>query len=115
MEDARAKGPEPGQFMGEPLKLEIKNADAALAAASFKVDAVYRTPGHNHNPIELHAATLAWTGDRLRVHDATQAVAHAAWTLAQVFGIEEEQVHVSSPFVGGGFGSKTLWWHQILG
>jgi xanthine dehydrogenase YagR molybdenum-binding subunit len=114
IDEAKARGVEPGQFMGEPLKLEIKNADAMLAAAPVKVDAVYRTPGHNHNPIELHAATLTWTGDELRVHDATQAVAHAAWTLAQIFDIKEEQVHVTSPFVGGGFGSKTLWQHQIL-
>ena len=114
LEEARAKGSEPGQFMGEPLKLEIRDAEALLAAAPAKVDAIYRTPGHNHNPIELHAVTLAWDGDELRVHDATQAVAHAAWTLAQIFGISEENVHVSSPFVGGGFGSKTLWQHQIL-
>ena len=114
LEQARAKGIEPGQFLGEPLKLEIGDAEKLLAAAPTKVDAIYRTPGHNHNPIELHAATLAWEGDELRVHDATQAVAHAAWTLAQVFDIKEEQIHVTSPFVGGGFGSKTLWRHQIL-
>lgn len=41
-------------------------------------------------------------------------VAPTAWTLAQVFGIEEEQVRVTSPFVGGGFGGKLLWWHQVL-
>ncbi len=34
--------------------------------------------------------------------------------MAQVFGLKEEQVHVSSPFVGGGFGSKTLWHHHVL-
>jgi xanthine dehydrogenase YagR molybdenum-binding subunit len=114
IDEARAKGTEPGQFMGEPLKLEIKDAESLFSAAPAKVDSVYRTPGHNHNPIELHAATLVWSGDELRVHDATQAVAHAAWTLAQIFDLKEEQVHVTSPFVGGGFGSKTLWQHQIL-
>ncbi|MBW7970227.1 xanthine dehydrogenase family protein molybdopterin-binding subunit [Bradyrhizobium sp. BR 10289] len=114
-EQAIADGTEPGQFMGEPLKLRIGDADALFATAPAKVDATYRTPGHNHNPIELHAATLAWSGDELRVHDASQAVTHAAWTLSQIFGIKEEQVHVTSPFVGGGFGSKTLWHHQILG
>ncbi len=34
----------------------------------------YRTPRHNHNAIELHAATVAWDGDELTVHDATQVV-----------------------------------------
>ncbi len=114
LNEAKAQGPELGKFQGEPLKVEIKDADALFAAAPVKVDAIYRTPPHNHNPIELHATTLAWEGDALRVHDATQAVAHAAWTLSQVFDIQEAQVHVTSPFVGGGFGSKTLWQHQIL-
>jgi xanthine dehydrogenase YagR molybdenum-binding subunit len=105
---------EPGVFQGEPLLLEIGDAEAALAAAPHRVDAVYRTPRHTHNPIELHAATVAWDGDHLMVHDASQCVTHVAWSLAQVFGLEEEQVHVTSPYVGGGFGSKTLWQHQIL-
>ena len=114
LEEARAKGCDLGKFQGEPLKVEIKDAERLFAAAPVKVDAIYRTPPHNHNPIEPHAATLAWDGDELRVHDATQAVTHAAWTLAQVFGVDEKKVHVTSPFVGGGFGSKTLWQHQIL-
>ena len=111
---AKAKGTEPGIFQGEPLKTEIGDAEAALAAAPHKIDATYYTPRHNHNPIEPHAATLLWQDGELIVHDATQAVAHTAWSIAQVFGIEEKQVHVSSPYVGGGFGSKTLWQHQIL-
>ena len=103
-----------GEFQGEPLLVKIGDADAALAAAPFKVDATYTTPRHNHNAIELHAATLAWKGDELTIHDASQAVAHVAWTLSQVFGLKEEQVHVTSPYVGGGFGGKTLWQHHIL-
>ena len=111
---AKTNGSEPGVFQGEPLKLEIKDAEAMLAAAAHKVDARYTTPRHNHNPIELHAATLYWEGDNLRVHDTVQAVAHEAWSLSQVFDIPEAQVRVTSPYVGGGFGSKTLWQHQVL-
>lgn len=112
-EEAKADS-EPGVFQGQPLLLEIGDAEASLAAAPHKVDAVYKTPRHNHNPIELHAATVGWIGENLIVHDASQCVTHAAWSLAEVFGIQEEQVHVTSPYVGGGFGSKTLWQHQIL-
>jgi xanthine dehydrogenase YagR molybdenum-binding subunit len=114
LEAAKARGAEPGTFQGEPLKLAIGDAEALLAAAAHKVDLRYTTPRHNHNPIELHATTLAWQGDRLRIHDTVQAVAHEAWSLAQVFGLDEKQVHVTSPYVGGGFGSKTLWQHQVL-
>lgn len=112
---AKANGTEPGEFQGEPLKLVVGDADAALMVAPYKVDAIYRTPRHNHNPIEPHAATITWEGDVLRVHDATQAVAHTAWSLGQIFGIDESKVRVTSPYVGGGFGSKTLWQHQVLG
>lgn len=111
---AKAQGSEPGVFQGEPLKLEIKDAEAMLAQAPYKIDVHYTTPRHNHNPIELHAATLAWDGDNLRIHDTVQAVAHEAWTIAQVFGIDEKNVHVTSPYLGGGFGSKTVWQHQLL-
>jgi xanthine dehydrogenase YagR molybdenum-binding subunit len=112
---AKAKGTEPGEFQGEPLHLEIGNAEAALADAPFKIDETYRTPRHTHAAIEPHAATITWEGDSLIVHDATQAVTHTAWSLSHMFGIEEKQVHVTSPYVGGGFGSKTLWQHQVLG
>jgi xanthine dehydrogenase YagR molybdenum-binding subunit len=114
MEAAKAQGAEPGVFMGEPLKLHQGDAEALLAAAPHRVDSAYTTPRHNHNPIELHAATLAWEGEELFIHDASQAVDHVAWSIAQAFGIEERQVRVTSPFVGGGFGGKTLWQHQIL-
>jgi len=114
LEAAKAKGSEPGVFQGEPLKLEIKDAEAMLATAPHQIDVRYTTPRHNHNPIEPHAATLAWEGDELRIHDTVQAVAHEAWTIAQVFGIDEAKVRVTSPYVGGGFGCKTLWQHQVL-
>ncbi|MEO8935936.1 MAG: xanthine dehydrogenase family protein molybdopterin-binding subunit, partial [Burkholderiaceae bacterium] len=111
---AKAKGSKPGLFQGEPLKLEIGDAEASLAASPHRIDVTYTTPRQNHNPIELHAATLAWKDDELTIHDATQCVVHMAWSMAQVFGMQEEQVHVTSPHVGGGFGSKTMWSHQVL-
>ncbi len=114
MEAAKARGIDQAMFMGEPLKVDIGDAEGALAASPYRVDAVYTTPRHNHNAIELHAATVAWRGKDLIIHDASQSVAHMAWSMAQIFGIKEEQVHVTSPFVGGGFGSKTLWRHQVL-
>ncbi|WP_287345126.1 xanthine dehydrogenase family protein molybdopterin-binding subunit [Mesorhizobium sp.] len=112
--EAKAKGTQTGQAGGRPLKMERGDTDKALAAAPYKVDSIYATPRQNHNAIELHACTVAWDGDTLHVHDASQLVAHSAWSLAHTFGIAEEQVRVTSPFVGGGFGGKCLWWHQML-
>jgi hypothetical protein len=73
-EEARAHA-RPSSFGGTPLTNERGDAEAALAAAPFSVDLDYRTPYQNHNAIEPHAATVAWDGDELIVHDATQGVA----------------------------------------
>lgn len=112
---AKAEGPKPGLFMGQPLVNEIGDADAMLEAASHRVDHVYRTPWHNHNAIEPHAATIVWEDDRLILHDASQMVAAQAQTIADVFDLKTDQVRLTSPYVGGGFGGKGLWDHQILG
>lgn len=113
-EAAKAEGTEPALFLGEPLHNETGDAEAAWAAAGHRIDATYRTPRHNHNAIELHGITVAWQGDTLRIHDASQLVAHTAWSIAQMFGLDERNVIVTSPFVGGGFGGKCLWQHQVL-
>ena len=113
--DAKAEGLQSAMFMGQVLASEKGDPDTALAASAFKIDQVYRTPRHNHNAIEPHAATIAWEGDILRIHDASQMVTAAAMTIADVFGIKAAQVHITSPYVGGGFGSKGLWDHQMLG
>ena len=71
--------------MGQPLLNEIGDAEAMLAAAPHKVDHVYRTPRHNHNAIEPHAATIIWNGDELTIHDTTQMVTAQAATIADIF------------------------------
>ena len=113
-EDGKADARTPDSILIERNRLVKGNAKKALETAAHRVDRVYRTPWHNHNPIEPHAVTIAWEGERLIVHDATQMLNATAGSLAKVFGIKEDQVHVSSPFVGGGFGGKALWDHQIL-
>ena len=112
--DAKAASDELGKFLGQPLQVLVGDADAALAEAPARFAAGYATPRYNHNAIEPHAVTVAWDGDHLRIHDSAQSVVHNAWTMAQVFGIDERQVHVTSPFCGGGFGSKTVWRHYVL-
>lgn len=112
---AKAEGLEPGVFQGQVMSSEKGDPDMALAAAPFSVDHVYSTPRHTHAAIEPHAATIAWVGDKLRIHDASQMVTATAVTVADVFGIKADQVHITSPYVGGGFGSKGLWDHQMLG
>lgn len=119
---AKTQARQPDNVLGGPAEIRGGNADEAFASAAHRIDATYTTPRHNHNAIEPHALTLAWVNDTeregegaiLRIHDASQCVDLAVASLAEVFGIETSRIHITSPFVGGGFGSKTLWQHQIL-
>ncbi|WP_110693077.1 xanthine dehydrogenase family protein molybdopterin-binding subunit [Salinicola halophyticus] len=121
---AKTHARRPDNVLGGPAEITVGDADAAFEAAAHQIDATYTTPRHNHNAIEPHALTLVWTtgdgdesgreGETLRIHDASQCVDLAVASLAEVFGIETSQIHITSPFVGGGFGGKALWQHQIL-
>jgi xanthine dehydrogenase YagR molybdenum-binding subunit len=86
-----------------------------LARAAVKVDHTYRTPLENHNPMEPHATIASWDGYLLTLYDSTQNVTGVRKMAAKTFGMKQEDVHVVSPFVGGGFGSKgTTWSHVML-
>ncbi|MBD3759638.1 xanthine dehydrogenase family protein molybdopterin-binding subunit [Rhizorhabdus sp.] len=98
----------------EPNHVSIGRAERELARAPYQVDNLYRTPWQNHNAIELHALTVIWDDDRVTVHDTTQMIASEAKALAKAFNLKPEKVRVLSPFVGGGFGGKGLWDHQIV-
>lgn len=111
-EDAKTRPRQLETLLGQPPILEIGDAEAALKAAEVQVDSIYTTPRHNHNAIELHAATVAWDGNELRIHDASQLIDLTAGQFADIFGIDQDKVR--APYVGGGFGGKCLWDHQIL-
>jgi xanthine dehydrogenase YagR molybdenum-binding subunit len=111
---ARGKARDPGAILMEPSTVAIGDAEKALAAAGHRVDRTYTTPFLNHNALELHAATVAWADGKLTVHDATQMISGTAGGLARVFGLKAGDVRVLSPFVGGGFGGKGQWSHQVL-
>lgn len=91
------------------------NVAGGMARADVKVDQTYHTPLENHHPMEPHASIASWEGDKLTIYDSTQNVTGVRKTAAKTFGISPDNVHVVSPFVGGGFGSKgTTWSHVML-
>ncbi len=97
----------------EQAKAETRGEpDAALAAATARVDNVYRTPQEYHNPMEPHATVAVWQGNKLTLYDATQGVFPTRQRMADIFGISMDDVRVICPYVGGGFGSKGSLWAQ---
>jgi len=100
---------------GKPADVVRGDPNAGLASAEVRVEETYSTPTENHNPMEPHATTAYWEGDRLTVYDATQYTYGVRHSLATTFGIPEENVHVICKFTGGGFGCKGgVWTHVAL-
>ena len=80
--------------------------DKAMSEAASAVDLTYQTEGHASAAMEPHAAIAEWDGEKLTVHAALQMLNYNISELADATGLDEEQVRILSPYVGGGFGSK---------
>jgi xanthine dehydrogenase YagR molybdenum-binding subunit len=85
---------------------EDGDVETALAGAPVAVDETYTTPTEHNNPMEPHATTAVWEGDRLTLYDSNQGAFQYQQTVAKRLGLEPEKVRVVAPHVGGGFGSK---------
>jgi xanthine dehydrogenase YagR molybdenum-binding subunit len=98
----------PAVGVGNPSELRRGDVEAGLAAAAKRIDATYETPTQYHNAMEPHAIVAAWDGDALSIDTPSQALAMAQGRIAALFGISPDKIHIRSPFLGGGFGSKGL-------
>ncbi|GAC1340046.1 MAG: xanthine dehydrogenase family protein molybdopterin-binding subunit [Acetobacteraceae bacterium] len=98
----------PAVGVGNPAEARHGDVEAGLAAASTRIEATYETPAQYHNAMEPHAIVAAWDGDTLSIDTPSQGMAMAQARIAGLFGIAPEDIHIRSPFLGGGFGSKGL-------
>jgi xanthine dehydrogenase YagR molybdenum-binding subunit len=92
--------------IGNPSEIRRGDVEAGLAAASKSIEATYETPAQYHNAMEPHAIVAAWDGDTLSVDTPSQGMVMAQGRIAGLFGIQPANIHIRSPFLGGGFGSK---------
>jgi carbon-monoxide dehydrogenase large subunit len=112
-----------GAFDGGPVVYPDHGSNRAISIAAVGgstdpdehlfdgCDVVVRQPIVNRRvapcPLETRAAAARWEADgRLTYWVSTQTPHGAKNKLAQVFGLEADQVHVIVPDVGGGFGAK---------
>jgi xanthine dehydrogenase YagR molybdenum-binding subunit len=78
----------------------------AYAGAPVKLDANYSTPDHSHAMMEPHASIASWEGDKLTLWTSNQMIDWGVGDVAKTLGIPKENVHIMSPYIGGGFGGK---------
>jgi len=84
----------------------LGNFEAAFASAPVKVDQRYTTPDQSHMMMEPHATIAAWDGEKLTAWTSVQTVDWGRRDVAKILRLPKDQVKISSPFIGGGFGGK---------
>lgn len=104
-ESERAITPKPASF-GPPPRSELGDFEGAFAASPFQVDATYRTPDQSHAMMEPHATIASWKGDQLTCWCTVQLVNWGVRDLAAILGIPPKNIHLITPYIGGGFGGK---------
>jgi nicotinate dehydrogenase subunit B len=76
-------------------------------AAASVIDGKYLTAYGAHAPIETHTALARIEGGKATVWISTQSPFRNQQQIAQAIGFTPENVHIITPFVGGGFGGKS--------
>ncbi len=104
--DAAERFVPPSVGAGEEPDAGKGDVEAGLSTAENRLTATYETPAQYHNAMEPHAVVAQWDGDRLVVDTPSQGMAMAQARIAGLFGIDPGDIHIRSPFLGGGFGSK---------
>ena len=82
------------------------DADATLAKAAKKVEAVYTGPNWHHVTMEPMNATAKWTSDKCEVWVPTQNGDASLAAAAAAAGLELRQCEVYKLHLGGGFGRR---------
>ncbi|MEG3082194.1 aldehyde oxidoreductase molybdenum-binding subunit PaoC [Sphingomonas sp. PB2P12] len=86
----------------------VGDFEGAFAKAAVKLDERYTTPDQSHMMMEPHSTTAAWKDGKLTLWTSNQMISWAVGDMSETLLLPKENIHVMSPYVGGGFGSK-LW------
>jgi isoquinoline 1-oxidoreductase beta subunit len=82
------------------------DANAALASATKKLEAVYEVPYLSHAPMEPMNCTADVRPDSCEVWASTQIQTAAMGAAAKVTGLPPSKIQIHTMFLGGGFGRR---------
>jgi nicotinate dehydrogenase subunit B len=83
--------------------------DAGVRESEKTFESEFRFPYLAHAPIETHTALAEWKDDKMTVWAATQSPFGLQDALSRELNLPLEKVRVITPFVGGGFGGKSMY------
>jgi carbon-monoxide dehydrogenase large subunit len=93
----------------------VGDVEAALRAAPVRVRARIRLARGGAHPLEPRALVAEWRDGRLTVRGAVQMVHRHRGVIAGQLGVPEDHVRViAPPDVGGGFGTKGMYYPEYI-
>ena len=93
----------------------VGDADAACRAADVLVRTRIRLARGTAHPLEPRGLVVRWDGDRCTVWGAIQLVHRHRGVIASQLGVPEDRVRViAPPDVGGGFGTKAMYYPEYI-
>lgn len=94
-------------FDSKPNSTMRDDGDAdKMPAGATEVTASYRMPYLAHSQMEPLNATVQLTGNKMKVWSGNQAPIFTQKHCADAAGIDQDQVEVITPYLGGGFGRR---------
>ncbi|MCD6120663.1 MAG: xanthine dehydrogenase family protein molybdopterin-binding subunit [Spirochaetales bacterium] len=100
--------PIPGTNIFHHYHLEKGNINSGFKKADVIIERTYSFPHIAHAQIEPHGAAAKWSkGRELHIYSSTQGPFIVRGALSRMFGIPQNLVRVTVPYLGGGFGGKS--------
>lgn len=88
---------------------EAGSIEDGFKAAAHVLESTYLIPYISNAPMEPRAAVAAWVGEKLTVWAGSQRPFGVRDDLARALHIDEANIHVIAPEIGGGFGGKSIY------
>jgi aerobic carbon-monoxide dehydrogenase large subunit len=100
--------------VGSNISAHVRQTKGNYGAAAARADCILKRRFHYEHgissPIETRGVVAQWDrrANQMTIWDTTQAPVFVRNGLAAMLGLNERQVRVIAPFVGGGFGPKIM-------
>lgn len=92
--------------LGQVRENSEGDVEKGFAEADAIIERTYHLNVQVHTPLESHGCVCEWRGDDLYMWDSTQGVHGTRSGMARALEMPENQIHVITHHMGGGFGSK---------
>lgn len=100
--------PQKGSNIASWNKTKVGDVEKAFAESDFVIESEMYLPAAAHAPIETHVAIAQADpySEKIKIWTSAQSPFAVRQLMAKSFGIDEADIQVVVPFIGGGFGGK---------